>query len=337
MKAILVGAGGMGKAWAKNLISNPETEVVAWVDVFPDSARKAAEEHFLNTQTFTSLTDAIREVEADFVVDVTIPDAHESVTIEALESGLPVLGEKPMSTSIASAKRMIAASEKAGKLYMISQSRRYDGRQDAFKEAISSIGQLGILNVDFYIGAHFGGFRDVMLNVLILDMAIHTLDQARYLSGLNPVSVYADEFNTNWTWYKHGSSINCLFEMEGGVRFTYRGSWCSDGLHTSWEGDWRAVGSNGSATWNGHNDIFAETVSNREEGQFFLPVDRKQFDPQMKPGGIAASLNEFISALKTGATPNGECHDNLYSLAMVFGAIESAKRGERVQIAEILS
>ena len=42
--------------------------------------------------------------------------------------------------------------------------------------SVEQIGALGILNSDFYIGAHFGGFRDEMASVLLLDMAIHTLD-----------------------------------------------------------------------------------------------------------------------------------------------------------------
>jgi hypothetical protein len=49
-------------------------------------------------------------------------------------------------------------------------------------------------------------------------------------------------------------------------------------------------------------------------------------------GGIAGSLQEFLEALKTGSIPNGECHDNVKSLAMVFAAIESAKRRERIPV-----
>ncbi|MBI1334270.1 MAG: gfo/Idh/MocA family oxidoreductase [Armatimonadetes bacterium] len=331
MKAILVGAGGMGRAWARNLVSNPETEIAAWVDVVPGQVEQSSQEVGIEVPAFVSLSDALRAVEADFVVDVSVPEAHEAVTIEALEAGLPVLGEKPMSVSMESARRMVAASERAGKLYMVSQSRRYDGRQEAFKQILGEIGELGILNVDFYIGAHFGGFRDKMAHVLVLDMAIHTFDQARYLSGLDPVSVYADEFNPGWSWYQDGSSITCLFEMTGGVRFAYRGSWCSEGLHTSWEGEWRAVGSKGTVKWNGHDLIEAETVVG-DEG-FHRPVERQVFQPIDKLGGIAGSLDEFLWALRTGNAPNGECHDNIKSLAMVFGAIESAETGLRVEIA----
>lgn len=50
--------------------------------------------------------------------------------------------------------------------------------------------------------AHFGGFRDKMPSPLILDMAIHHFDLARYMSGADPVAVYAKEFNPAGSWYK---------------------------------------------------------------------------------------------------------------------------------------
>ncbi|HEY0865819.1 MAG TPA: hypothetical protein VGE01_00485, partial [Fimbriimonas sp.] len=45
---------------------------------------------------------------------------------------------------------------------------------------------------------------------------------------------------------------------------------------------------------------------------------------------IAGSLEEFVLALQAGTKPNGECHDNIKSLSMVFAAIESARTKSRV-------
>jgi predicted dehydrogenase len=50
------------------------------------------------------------------------------------------------------------------------------------------------------------------------------------------------------------------------------------------------------------------------------------------PAGIAGSLREFLHSLRMGGRPQGECHDNIKSLAMVFAAIESAQTGQRVPI-----
>jgi predicted dehydrogenase len=266
-------------------------------------------------------------------VDVTIPEAHHDVTLAALAAGVPVLGEKPMAATMEQARAMVAASERAGTLYMVSQSRRYDARLHAYRRLIEgSIGPVGILNADFYIGAHFGGFRDQMAHVLVLDMAIHTFDAARYLLGdPEPVAVYCEEFNPPWSWYTGDASAVAIFEMAGGARFTYRGSWCAEGRHTAWESEWRAVGPEGSATWDGRDAIEADVVT--ERGEFFSKVEPRAAEvEQGVDAGIAGSLRDFLHALRTGATPMGECHDNIKSLAMVFGAIESATTGRRVEI-----
>lgn len=330
--ALLVGAGGMGQTWAKNLDSHPDVRIGGWADLRPGAAAAAAAELGLPTlHADTDLQAAIGAVRPDFVVDVTIPEAHHDVTLAALAAGLPVLGEKPMAASMAQARAMVAASEQAGKLYMVSQSRRYDGRLQAFRRLIAEqIGTLGILNADFYIGAHFGGFRDEMPSPLVLDMAIHTFDAARFLCAADPVAVYCEEFNPPWSWYNGDACATAIFEMSGGLRYTYRGSWCAEGRATSWEAEWRAVGPNGTATWDGTAAPVAEVVTKR--GEFIAQVAPHTATVEDVPGGIAGSLRDFLHALTSGATPMGECHDNIKSLAMVFAAIESARTGARVAI-----
>jgi predicted dehydrogenase len=331
-RALLVGAGGMGRQWAKNLAEHPDVDIAGWIDLRPDAAAQAAHELGIRVgSTGTDVAQALAELRPDFLVDVSVPEAHHDVTLAALAAGVPVIGEKPMAATMAQARAMVAASERAGKLYMVSQSRRYNAQLQALRRLIvEQIGSLGILNADFYIGAHFGGFRDQMDSPLILDMAIHTFDAARYLSGADPVSVYCEEFNPPWSWYRGAASATAIFEMTGGLRYTYRGSWCAEGRITSWESEWRAVGSHGSATWDGHTAPVAEVVTSTDG--FLSEVEPRAVPVAEIPLGIAGSLREFLHALTTGATPMGECHDNIKSLAMVFAAIESAATGQRVKI-----
>ncbi|MBC8143289.1 MAG: Gfo/Idh/MocA family oxidoreductase [Armatimonadetes bacterium] len=334
-RALLVGAGGMGKTWGRNLRDNADAATLAgWVDLRPGAAGEAAEELGLpGVATGTDFAQLLADVRPDFVIDVTIPEAHRDITITALNAGVPVLGEKPMAHSMEAAREMVAASEKSGKLYMVSQSRRYDARLHAYRALIEQIGAVGILNADFYLAPHFGGFRDEMDNVLLLDMAIHTFDAARYLLGdTAPVSVYCEEFNPSWSWYKGDACATALFEMADSVRFTYRGSWCAEGLTSSWECDWRTVGAMGTAKWDGHAAPVVQTVAAPDGFNSKLSEPETAEVAKGIPGGIAGSLRDFVNALATGQTPMGECHDNIKSLAMVFAAIESAATGKRVPI-----
>jgi predicted dehydrogenase len=332
-RALIVGAGGFSREWGKALRAHPDVEVVGWVSRRRESALEvAASFGLVDIVIDTDLVAAIERARPDFVVDVTPPEAHHDVVLAALGAGVAVLGEKPMAASLTQARAMVAASERSGKLYMVSQSRRYTPGLHALRRLCAEhLGTLGMLGSDFFIGAHFGGFRDAMPSPLLLDMAIHTFDAARFISQADPVAVYCEEFNPAWSWYAGNASASAIFEMSGGLRYTYRGSWCSEGAHTSWEGAWRVVGSGGSALWDGHGMPEADVV--RAPAGFHSRTERIAAPAAAAaPAGIQGALADFLHALDSGEAPMGECHDNIKSLAMVFAAVESAARRERVAI-----
>jgi predicted dehydrogenase len=230
---------------------------------------------------------------------------------------------------VSQALSLAASAEASGQLLMISQSRRYYRTLAAFKAQIAEVGNVGLMTTEFYKAPHFGGFREDMDHVLLVDMAIHAFDVARYLLGQDPVAVYCDEFNPSWSWYRAGAAATAVFEMSDGTRYSFNGSWCSGGLETSWNGNWRVSGSLGSACWDGENSPTIELVTPQEKD--VLHGD------DTAPEEIAGSLAEFIDALRTGTLPSGEIHFNVLSLAMVEAAVKSAETQQRVTIKEVLS
>lgn len=334
-KAIVVGAGGISGAWFPHL-KTEGVEVVAVLDKHIEAAEEKIEKHGLSAPASDDLAGTLAEAPADFVVDLTTPDAHCEVTCAALEAGFHVIGEKPMASSMDEARRMVAASEKAGRLYMVSQSRRYNPKHARMAKTVAEgrLGTVSTVNCDFFLGAHFGGFRDEMESPLILDMAIHHFDMARMISGEDPLRVYAREFNPAGSWYRGDVAADCIFEMTGGVMFSYRGSWCAEGCTTGWDGSWRVIGDVGTMLYEKGGDPWGELVAG-EEG-FSRPVKPLEVaEVEMEAGGQHGALKEFLACLREGTMPQGECRDNIRSLAMVFGAIESSRRGQLVEIEDV--
>jgi predicted dehydrogenase len=312
-------------------------EVVAVVDINREMAEKKVAKNELSAVASDDLAKTLAEVEADFLVDLTVPEAHCEVTCAGLEAGLHVVSEKPMASSMDEARRMVAASEESGKLYMVSQSRRWDAKHATVAATVAAgkLGELTTLNCDFFLGAHFDGFRTKMPSPLILDMAIHHFDLARMISGADATAVYAHEFGPAGSWYDGDVAANCIFEMTGGVVFAYRGSWCAEGCHTSWNGDWRVIGREGTLLYDHDGAPHGQAVeggSAAAEG-FNRPLaDLEVVDLPVEKGGMRGGLCEMLRFLETGEKPQTECHDNIKSLAMVFGAIESSREGKRVEI-----
>ncbi len=335
IRAVLCGCGGICKAWLNPIAGFNDVEIVGLVDIKLENAEKIKSECKLDKAvTGTDLKAVLKKTKPDAVFDCTIPVAHPDVTITALKYGCHVLGEKPMAESMKAAQKMVKAAQDAKKIYAVIQNRRYMDQIITYRDFIRSgeMGEITTLNADFYIGAHFGGFRDVMQHVLLVDMAIHSFDQARFISGKDPVSVYCQEFNPKGSWYAHGASAIAIFEMTDGVVLTYRGSWCAEGMNTSWECDWRAVGSKGTCLWDGRETIKAQAAENnegffRKQKDFALPVQKK-----LAHTVHAGVIREFIDCVKNGGTPQTICTDNIKSLAMVHAAVKSAETGKKVAI-----
>jgi len=331
-KAIVVGAGGISGAWFPPL-QQEGVQVVAVVDIRKAAAEEKIAKYKLTCPAYDDLGRALKEVRADFLVDLTVPEAHCKVTCKALEAGLHVIGEKPMASSMAEARRMVRTSEKTGKLYMVSQSRRWDAKHETMAKTVAAgrLGTLTTLNCDFFLGAHFGGFRDEMPSPLILDMAIHHFDMARMIGGKDALYVYAREFNPAGSWYKGDVAANCIFEMADGVMFAYRGSWCAEGCHTSWNGNWRVIGSQGTMLYEQDKEPWGQVVAGNEG--FTRPLkDLELVKSELQFGGMHGALREMLEFLRTGRKPQTECHDNIKSLAMVFAAIESSRQKKRVKV-----
>lgn len=202
LRIIQVGAGAMGHTWLHTLGRSPDTELVGLVDLDLELARRVSEEELAAVVPVArSLTELVEFVGADAVVNVTVLTAHNPVNEEALRAGLPVLCEKPISPTVAEAQRIAEVAKETGRLLMISQSRCYLNQFTALREAVAELGPIANVSCEFARAPHFGGFREQMPYPLLVDMAIHQFDSARALLGEDPVSVYCESYNPDWSWF----------------------------------------------------------------------------------------------------------------------------------------
>jgi predicted dehydrogenase len=89
------------------------------------------------------------------------------------------------------------------------------------------------------------------------------------------------------------------------------------------------MGRDGSASWDGEGTSRAAGGNGRVI-RAVRPTGAPT--PPDRFYGLEGALDEFVAALRTGAMPQGEGHDNLRSLAMCHAAVESSRTGEPVLV-----
>jgi predicted dehydrogenase len=325
LRAILVGLGGRGRHWLAACRGYDGVEVAAVVEPDETNRRRAIDDlDVVESLMFEDLAAAATAVEADFVVDVTPPAVHEQVAMAAFQAGLHVLGEKPLCGDYEAARRIVEAGGRSGLRHMITQNYRFNGLPRTTHRLLGEglIGDCAQLDVSLYVnwadnpGSHYVTEPYMFLT----DMGIHHFDMMRYTLGREPLSVRALTWNLPWGWHQGDAAQLILFRFEGDVVVTHRGVGCTVGhVPAGHNGEWRYEGPAGTLTWEGmqlfHTHAHKADPKVREE----VPLD------DVGPEDRNPVLHEFVSSIQQTREPECSAADNLRSMAMVFGALRSAR------------
>ena len=200
-KAAVIGLGAICQVHIDALIKTG-IEITAVCDNNPDQVASIG--HQLNCPHFTCYETMLSHGGFNVLHNCLPHYLHASVTIAALEKGIHVICEKPMSTTIADAEAMIAASQKSGARLEIIFQNRYNPSTAAIKKALSTgeLGQVkgGWLRVtwhrddDYYAQSNWRGNLTKEGGGALINQAIHTFDLMNYLLG-NPQTVSANTAN----------------------------------------------------------------------------------------------------------------------------------------------
>jgi predicted dehydrogenase len=350
-KVIHVGTGGWGAWWAMNFlppnVADGTVEVIAAVDVEPANHVHATEHLGLGAdRLFTHAAAAFDAFgdEADFVTVVVPPWAHEEVVVTAVERGLPVLCEKPMADSLAAAHRMVAAVERSGVAAAVTMSHRFDQDKATFRAAVRAAdsGPLDYLVHRFTcdlrkFGQWGSAFRHEMDDPLLVEGGVHHLDILDDLAGGTCVSVFARTWRPAWAEYAGDCNALVTLEYDNGVNAHYEGAKANATTLNGWSNDYIRAEC---------RDATVVLDKRRVERFRWAPeapprqVDAGDGEPVPFLDGVkwsnALLVQQFAAWLDGGPPLETSFDRNLRSLALVFAAIESSRRKQAVDPAEVL-
>jgi len=172
-----------------------DTELVALVDADLGLARSEAQKLRVGA-FFSTLEEALEEVEFDGVCIATPTFTHAQIAIAAAGARKHIFCEKPMALTLKEAEEMIQAARKAGVILQIGFMRRFDPVFIAAKERLDR-GDIGrpmlIRSLTRGPGLPPPWACDVKTsNGMLAEVNSHDFDTIRWLGGSEFVRIYAE-------------------------------------------------------------------------------------------------------------------------------------------------
>ncbi|HDJ04743.1 MAG TPA: Gfo/Idh/MocA family oxidoreductase, partial [Candidatus Bathyarchaeota archaeon] len=156
-----VGAGLIGAGFAANIHANaykrlPNVDVVAVYSRTAERAKKFAEDHGLKAW-YTDMDELLEREDID-IVSIAIPNyLHAKAALKAIEHGKNVIVEKPLTTTIEDADKLIEAAKREGVKLMYAENMLFSPAMRRAREIIEegAIGDILVVEArESHSGSH---------------------------------------------------------------------------------------------------------------------------------------------------------------------------------------
>ena len=353
----IIGTGGISGSHIKAYLNQPDVELVAGCDLIPGKAEKKFSEFGVEgAKYFTDYKEMIDTVEMDAVSVCTYNRTHAECTIYALEHGLNVLLEKPMTVTLDEAVAIRKAEKKSGKIVSVGFQPRFDANMQMIKKIVKS-GELGRV---YYVQtgggrrhgipvswsetfiendkAGLGALGDI--GCYSIDLVMNALDNPKPLTVSGTATDY---FGTTPEAYSQVGKPECAkkfsvddfasayIRLEGGIVLDFRIAWY---MHLDTPGDTIIMGTKGSLRvpstdcWNGsfnkpmtiYHDVAGEPVKTEVP---LLPATTDLWNRKIR---------SFLDAIITGGKAPVPTDEIIYNQAILDGIQRSSECGHEVEI-----
>src|SRR5262245_26882888 len=165
LRVAVVGVGHLGKEHARILAGFPDVELVGVVDTNADQAQAIARQH--GTRAFTAVWPLLPLVDAAVIA---VPTCHHHATaLPFLERSIPLLIEKPITTTLADAQELVALAQRNSTILQVGHIERFN---PAFEALVQRPMQPKYIECE-RLGRFAGRSTDIGA---VLDIMIHDID-----------------------------------------------------------------------------------------------------------------------------------------------------------------
>lgn len=338
----IIGLGNMGATHAQTILAGdvPRLELHAACDA--DPARLAK---FPKLKTFTRSEELIRSGEIDAVLIATPHYSHTTIGIDALEHGLHVLVEKPISVHKADCERLIAAHRDKSRVFAAMFNQRTNPAYGKIRHLIRS-GELGEIRrvnwvtTDWFRSEAYyasGGWRATWAGEgggVLLNQCPHQLDLLQWLFGM-PTTVRARCAFGRYHDIEVEDDVTALLEYPNGATGIFITSTGeapgTNRLEIAGERG-RLIYDQGEITFH-RNEVPMSEFSRTSKSSFATPPVWEVKIPSGGPaGGHTEILRNFAAAILDGQELIAPAAEGIHSVELANAMLFSSFRNETITL-----
>ena len=362
LRVAIIGCGWIAGSHIKSYMAQPDVEIVAGADLIPGKAAEFFKKYGLEGVKTDYANDeeliADKSLNLDAVSVCTYNRQHAPCAIHALNAGINVLLEKPVTVTLEEAIEVVKAEKRSGKVLSIG----FQPRLDANMQKIGEIVRSGVLGKIYYIQTGGGRRRGIPTPFgtsfiedstaglgALADIGCYSLDMVLNAIGYpKPLTVtgYKSDFfgkDPNYCGYRADKRAEyaekfgvddfaaAFIRLEGGIILDFRIAWA---MNMDTPGDTIILGTKGglripsTECWNGSvggpMKIYHEVAGMQVETE--VPIIK------MKEGLFDLKIRSFLDAIKNGTPAPVPSSQIIYNQAILDGIARSAVAGREVEI-----
>jgi UDP-N-acetylglucosamine 3-dehydrogenase len=307
----VIGTGQWGKNHARVYKELSSTELIAVCDVNPERAKAMAAQHGVKAYSDSSRMLKDKSIEAVNVCTWSTILAKEA--LKALKAGKHVLVEKPMATNPQQAEKLVQTAQENGLHLSVGFLMRFIPGLQIIRESVENkkIGEL-VCATAKRVSQWPERIGDVGV---VKDTAIHDIDVMRFISGEDPISVYA----------KMGSMRIQKFEDYAQIMLTYK-----DGKSAFIESNWLTPYKTRSLTVTGSDAIMRLDYITQD---LWIEQQKESVQPRypfQEP--LKAELQHFVDCILEKKKPLVSGEDGVRALKVATAAMQSSAKNRAIQL-----
>jgi predicted dehydrogenase len=208
LRIAVIGYGYWGPHIARNLSQIAGFNLSAIIDFSLERRTEANRKH-VSVPSFATFDEALMKVELDAVVIATPTKSHYGLTYKALENGLHVIVEKPLTSKTSEAQILAELAVAKNLIMMVDHTYVYSSAVAKMKELVEC-GELGELVYFDSTRVNLGLFQPD--TSVLWDLAVHDLAILQHVTGRSPKSVSATRGKHKSTNYDAAAFVTLHFD-----------------------------------------------------------------------------------------------------------------------------